>query len=79
MGRNESGLKMGTGTVNENLARGGLPSASKMTQIVHCPASFRLNKDELPKPSSDAANEGTMLHRYMELFAITNGNNNDEK
>lgn len=66
---------MGTGTVNENLARGGLPSASKMTQIVHCPASFRLNKDELPKPSSDAANEGTMLHRYMELFAITNGNN----
>ncbi len=66
---------MGTGTINENLARGGLPSASKMTQIVHCPASFQLNKDELPKPSSDAANEGTMLHRYMELFTITNGNN----
>lgn len=32
----------------ENLARGGLPSASKMTRIFHCPASFRLNQGELP-------------------------------
>lgn len=69
---------MGTGTVNESLARGGLPSASKMTQIVHCPASFRLNKDELPKQSSAASDEGTMLHRIMELFALMAINNDTE-
>lgn len=56
------------GTIIENLARGGLPSASKMTQIAHCPMSFRLSRQELPKKSSEAAEEGTMLHRYVELF-----------
>lgn len=45
--------------------RGGLPSASGMTRIYHCPASFRLNKMEMPS-SSEAADEGTMLHGVCE-------------
>lgn len=60
---------MGEGTITENLRRGGLPSASAMTRISHCPASFRLNAMELPSPSSEAADEGTKLHRVMELAA----------
>ncbi len=47
-------------------ARGGLPSASRMTRIFHCPASFRLNAMETPE-SSSAAEEGRLLHRVMEL------------
>lgn len=42
------------------------PSASKMSQIFHCPASFKLNLSEIPT-SSAAAEEGTMLHRVCEL------------
>lgn len=53
----------------ENLARGGLPSASKMTRIFHCPASFSLNQGELPQPSSEVAAEGTLLHKVCELAA----------
>lgn len=60
---------MGEGTITENLRRGGLPSASAMTRISHCPASFRLNAMELPSPSSEAADEGTLLHKVMELAA----------
>lgn len=47
-------------------ARGGCPSASRMTRIFNCPASFRLNAAEMPETSS-AAEEGRMLHRVMEL------------
>lgn len=46
--------------------RGACPSASKMSQIFHCPASFKLNLSEIPT-SSAAAEEGTMLHRVCEL------------
>lgn len=48
-------------------ARGGLPSASRMTRIFHCPASFRLNAMETPE-SSAAADEGTRLHKCCELI-----------
>lgn len=48
-------------------ARGGLPSASRMTRIFHCPASFRLNAMETPE-SSAAADEGTRLHKCCELL-----------
>lgn len=53
--------------LDENLARGGKPSASAMTRIFNCPASFRLNAAEMPE-TSEVAQEGTMLHRYMELL-----------
>ena len=46
--------------------RDGKPSASAMTRIVHCPASHKLNAAEMPE-NSGAAEEGTMLHRIMEL------------
>lgn len=52
---------------NIDNGRGGKPSASKMTRIFNCPASFRLNALETPE-SSPAADEGTMLHRVCELF-----------
>lgn len=48
-------------------ARGGCPSASRMTRIFHCPASFRLNAMETPE-SSAAADEGTRLHKCCELL-----------
>ena len=47
-------------------ARGSLPSASRMTRIFNCPASFQLNALETPETSA-AAEEGRMLHRVMEL------------
>ena len=47
-------------------ARGGCPSASRMTRIFNCPASFQLNALETPETSA-AAEEGRMLHRIMEL------------
>ena len=53
-------------------ARGSLPSASRMTRIFNCPASFQLNALEVPETSA-AAEEGRMLHRVMEL-AIKNAN-----
>lgn len=37
-----------------------------MSQIFHCPASFKLNLSEIPT-SSAAAEEGTTLHRVCEL------------
>lgn len=46
--------------------RDALPSASRMTRIFNCPASFQLNKMEMPE-SSTAAEEGSMLHRVCEL------------
>lgn len=46
--------------------RGGMPSASAMTRIFNCPASYKLNAAEMPE-SSGAAEEGRMLHRVMEL------------
>lgn len=46
--------------------REGKPSASAMTRIFNCPASFRLNVMEMPETSA-AAEEGTKLHRIMEL------------
>lgn len=54
---------------NENQlmdARGSRPSASKMTRIFNCPASFKLNALEIPETSA-AAEEGHLLHRIMEL------------
>lgn len=47
-------------------ARGSLPSASRMTRIFNCPASFQLNALETPETSA-AAEEGRMLHRVMDL------------
>lgn len=47
-------------------ARGSLPSASRMTRIFNCPASFQLNALETPETSA-AAEEGRILHRVMEL------------
>lgn len=47
-------------------ARGNRPSASRMTRIFNCPASFQLNAMEIPETSA-AAEEGRMLHRIMEL------------
>lgn len=52
--------------------RGALPSASRMTRIYNCPASFQLNALEVPETSA-AAEEGRMLHRVMEL-AVQLGN-----
>ena len=46
--------------------RGAMPSASRMTRIFNCPASFKLNLMETPE-TSDAAKEGTLLHRIMEI------------
>ena len=48
-------------------ARGGKPSASRMTRIYNCPASLRLNEMETPE-SSAAAEEGTRLHKCCELL-----------
>lgn len=48
-------------------ARGGKPSASRMTRIFNCPASLRLNAMETPE-SSAAADEGTRLHKCCELI-----------
>lgn len=48
-------------------ARGGKPSASRMTRIYNCPASLRLNEMETPE-SSAAADEGTRLHKCCELL-----------
>lgn len=48
-------------------ARGGKPSASRMTRIFNCPASLRLNAMETPE-SSAAAEEGTRLHKCCELI-----------
>lgn len=48
-------------------ARGGKPSASRMTRIFNCPASLRLNEMETPE-SSAAADEGTRLHKCCELL-----------
>ena len=48
-------------------ARGGKPSASRMTRIYNCPASLRLNEMEMPE-SSAAADEGTKLHKCCELL-----------
>lgn len=48
-------------------ARGGKPSASRMTRIFNCPASLRLNEMETPE-SSAAADEGTRLHKCCELI-----------
>lgn len=47
-------------------ARGSLPSASAMTRIFNCPASYKLNAAETPETSA-AAEEGRLLHRVMEL------------
>ena len=47
-------------------ARGSLPSASRMTRIFNCPASYKLNAAETPETSA-AAEEGRLLHRVMEL------------
>lgn len=54
--------------MNSNITdeRGAMPSASRMTRIFNCPASFKLNLMETPE-TSDAAKEGTLLHRAMEL------------
>lgn len=57
-------------------ARGSLPSASRMTRIFNCPASFQLNALETPETSA-AAEEGRMLHRVMELSI--KGANDSEK
>lgn len=54
-----------TSNFNDN-GRGGKPSASSMTRVFNCPASFRLNAMETPE-TSPAAEEGTMLHKVMEL------------
>lgn len=57
-------------------ARGGKPSASRMTRIFNCPASFQLNAMENPETSA-AAEEGRMLHRVMEL-AVKLGNESEK-
>lgn len=57
-------------------ARGGCPSASRMTRIFNCPASFQLNAMEIPETSA-AAEEGRMLHRVMEL-AVKLGNESEK-
>ncbi len=57
-------------------ARGNRPSASRMTRIFNCPASFQLNAMEIPETSA-AAEEGRMLHRVMEL-AVKLGNESEK-
>ena len=57
-------------------ARGSRPSASRMTRIFNCPASFQLNAMEIPETSA-AAEEGRMLHRVMEL-AVKLGNESEK-
>lgn len=57
-------------------ARGSLPSASRMTRIFNCPASFQLNALEVPETSA-AAEEGRMLHRAMEL-SIKDANDSEK-
>lgn len=56
--------------------RGNRPSASRMTRIFNCPASFQLNAMEIPETSA-AAEEGRMLHRVMEL-AVKLGNESEK-
>ena len=57
-------------------ARGNRPSASRMTRIFNCPASFQLNAMEISETSA-AAEEGRMLHRVMEL-AVKLGNESEK-
>lgn len=57
-------------------ARGNRPSASRMTRIFNCPASFQLNAMEIPETSA-TAEEGRMLHRVMEL-AVKLGNESEK-
>lgn len=47
--------------------RGNRPSASGMTRVFNCPASFKMNSLETPE-SSAAADEGTKLHKCCELI-----------
>ena len=59
-------------------ARGGLPSASRMTRIFNCPASFRLNVMETPE-TSEAADEGTRLHKCCELLLSRSTEQSDDE
>lgn len=45
--------------------RKGLPSASAFGRLALCPGSFMMEKS-CPNESSEAAEEGTLLHAYME-------------
>lgn len=45
--------------------RQGLPSASAFGRLALCPGSFTLEQS-CPDEISAAANEGTLLHAYME-------------
>ena len=53
--------------------RGARPSASRMTRIFNCPASFKLNAMEMPETSA-SAEEGKKLHRVCELTIKTRTN-----
>lgn len=46
--------------------RGSRPSASGMTRVFNCPASFKMNLLETPEGSA-AADEGTRLHKLCEI------------
>lgn len=54
-----------TDTVED--VRKGLPSASAFGRLALCPGSFTMEKS-CPDESSEAAAEGTLLHRYMEYL-----------
>lgn len=56
--------------------RGALPSASRMTRIFNCPASFKLNAMEMPETSA-SAEEGKTLHRVCELTIKTRTNDEE--
>ena len=56
-----------TDTVED--VRKGLPSASTFGRLALCPGSFTMEKS-CPDESSEAAAEGTLLHRYMEYLLL---------
>ena len=56
-----------TDTVED--VRKGLPSASAFGRLALCPGSFTMEKS-CPDESSEAAAEGTLLHRYMEYLLL---------
>ena len=47
-------------------------SPSKISAFKHCPLQFRFSViDRLPEPPSPAASKGTLVHRALELPAVS--------
>lgn len=51
--------------MNHEDTRKGLPSASGMYRLAACPGSWKLEQQCPPEPESDAAAEGTLIHKAL--------------